>query len=339
MSLSLRNNLTSQYLEAATRLSPKQKRRRIVAYVESYDDIFFWRSVLSEFEDETRYFRVMLPSNSSLSKGKKMVLTSCLRSTQLGKNLIACVDSDYDYLLQDATDVSREMNTNPYIFQTYAYAIESYQCYAENLHDICVESTLNDHQVFDFPSYMREYSEIVYPLFVWNILLYRARMNNSFPMNVFCNVTIPPTIDIRKPKFSLDGLRLQVEKKIRELEHRLPQYVGQLDAMDKELQQLGVTPQTTYLFMKGHHIKENVVMKLVNPVCTQLRREREEQIRRLAQHRKQYENELSGYNHSATPVEVVMRKNDNYKDLFLYDWIREDIHNFLQDAEEGADNK
>ena len=69
MSLSLRNNLTSQYLEAATRLSPKQKRRRIVAYVESYDDIFFWRSVLSEFEDETRYFRVMLPSNSSLSKG------------------------------------------------------------------------------------------------------------------------------------------------------------------------------------------------------------------------------------------------------------------------------
>ena len=101
--------------------------------------------------------------------------------------------------------------------------------------------------------------------------------------------------------------------------------------MDKELQQLGVTPQTTYLFMKGHHIKENVVMRLVNPVCTQLRREREEQIRRLAQHRKQYENELSGNNHSATPVEVVMRKNDNYKDLFLYDWIREDIQNFLED--------
>ena len=154
-----------------------------------------WRSVLSEFEDDKRFFRVMLPSNSSLSKGKKMVLTSCLRSTQLGKNLIACVDSDYDYLLQDATDVSREMNTNPYIFQTYAYAIENYQCYAENLHDICVESTLNDHQVFDFSAYMHEYSEIVYPLFVWNIMLYRAHMNNSFPMNVFCNVTIPPTIE------------------------------------------------------------------------------------------------------------------------------------------------
>jgi len=333
MSLSLRNNLSSKYLEAASKLSPKQKRRRIIAYVESYDDIFFWRSVLSEFEDDTCYFRVMLPSNSTLSKGKKMVLTSCLRSTQLGRNLIACVDSDYDYLLQGASDTSHELNTNPYIFQTYAYAIENYQCYAENLHDICVESTLNDHQVFDFASYMREYSEIVYPLFVWNILLYREHMNNSFPMNVFCNNTIPPVIDIRKPKFSLDSLRLQVEKKLKELAGRLPQYVDKLEQMDEELRGLGVTPQTTYLFMKGHHIKENVVLKLVNPVCTQLRREREDQIRRLAQHRKQYENELSGYNHSATPIEVVMRKNDNYKDLFLYEWIREDIRRFLEDSE------
>ncbi|MBQ6037797.1 MAG: DUF4435 domain-containing protein [Bacteroidaceae bacterium] len=333
MSLSLRNNLSSQYLEAASKLSPRQKRRRIVAYVESYDDIFFWRSILSEFENETRYFRVMLPSNSSLSKGKKMVLTSCLRSTQLGKNLIACVDSDYDYLLQDSTDISREMNTNPYIFQTYTYAIENYQCYAENLHDICVESTLNDHQIFNFPAYMREYSEIVWPLFVWNILLYRHHMNNSFPMNVFCNITIPPTIDIRKPKFSLDALRLQVERKMDELATRLPQFVDKLEGMDEELQRLGVTPQYTYLFMKGHHIKENVVMKLVTPVCIQLRREREEQIRRLAQHRKQYENELSGYNNSASPVEVIMRKNDNYKDLFLYEWIREDIKQFLEECE------
>ena len=109
--------------------------------------------------------------------------------------------------------------------------------------------------------------------------------------------------------------------------------VDKLEGMDEELQRLGVTPQYTYLFMKGHHIKENVVMKLVNPVCVQLRREREDQIRRLAQHRKQYENELSGYNNSASPVEVIMRKNDNYKDLFLYEWIREDIRQFLMESE------
>ena len=332
MSLSLKHNLSSQYLEAASRLT-KHKRRRIIAYVESYDDISFWRSVLSEFENEERFFRVMLPSGNSLSKGKKMVLTNCFRNSQLGKNLIACVDSDYDYLMQGTTQVSKDLNTNPYILQTYAYAIENFQCYAESLHDSCVEATLNDHQIFDFPAYMRSYSEIVYPLFLWNIYLYRKGQNNSFPMNVFANCTMPQDIDIRRPQISLDYVRLHVSQKLNDLERRFPQYIEAVGNMDEEMRQLGVTPQTTYLFMKGHHIKENVVLKLLIPVCTALRREREDQIKRLAQHRQQYENELAGYNHASTSVEVILRKNDNYKDLFLYQWILEDVKHLLSEAE------
>ena len=52
----LRDNINSQYFEAANALKSKQARRRIVAYVESYDDIYFWRTVLSEFENDKRYF-------------------------------------------------------------------------------------------------------------------------------------------------------------------------------------------------------------------------------------------------------------------------------------------
>ena len=100
MSTSLRHNLTSAYLDAARKLSPKRARRRIVAYVESYDDIAFWRTLLSEFENEERYFQVMLPSATSLAKGKKMVLMNTLNTSELGRSLIACVDSDYDFLLQ-----------------------------------------------------------------------------------------------------------------------------------------------------------------------------------------------------------------------------------------------
>ena len=60
MPTSLRHNLTSAYLDAARKLSPKRARRRIVAYVESYDDIAFWRTLLEEFEDDEHYFQVML---------------------------------------------------------------------------------------------------------------------------------------------------------------------------------------------------------------------------------------------------------------------------------------
>ena len=41
-------------------------------------------------------FEVMLPSKTTLAKGKKSVLMNELGS-QLGQNMIACVDSDYDY--------------------------------------------------------------------------------------------------------------------------------------------------------------------------------------------------------------------------------------------------
>ena len=59
----LRDNLSSKYFEAGNRMTSRTARRRIVAYVESYDDIFFWRTILSSFENSTRYFQVMLPSS------------------------------------------------------------------------------------------------------------------------------------------------------------------------------------------------------------------------------------------------------------------------------------
>ena len=89
MATSLRHNLTSAYLDAAHKFSSKKGRRRIVAYVESYDDIAFWRTLLAEFENEERYFQVMLPSATSLAKGKKMVLMNTLNTTALGRSLIA----------------------------------------------------------------------------------------------------------------------------------------------------------------------------------------------------------------------------------------------------------
>ena len=45
----LTENLSSLYIGAANSLKPKQAKRKIVAYVESYDDISFWRSLLAEY--------------------------------------------------------------------------------------------------------------------------------------------------------------------------------------------------------------------------------------------------------------------------------------------------
>ena len=68
----LTDSLNSAYLGAAQRMRPRGSRRRIVAYVESFDDVLFWRGVLSHVEDKRVCFEVMLPSRTSLAKGKKV---------------------------------------------------------------------------------------------------------------------------------------------------------------------------------------------------------------------------------------------------------------------------
>ena len=182
----LSENLSSLYIGAANKLKPKCSRRKIIAYVESYDDISFWRTLLGEYENETRYFEVMLPSKTTLAKGKKSVLMNEL-GPQLGQNMIACVDSDYDYLLQGATHTSRYIINNKYVFHTYAYAIENYQCYAEALHEVCVMATLNDHPLVDFVAFMRMYSQIAYPLFIWSVWFYRKHNLSEFSLLDFCS--------------------------------------------------------------------------------------------------------------------------------------------------------
>lgn len=325
----LTENLSSLYIGAANSLKPKRARRKVVAYVESYEDISFWRSLLAEYENENLYFEVMLPSSNSLAKGKKTVLTNQL-GKQLGKNMIACVDSDYDYLLQGRTQTSQYINNNPYVFQTYAYAIENYHCYAEGLHEVCVTATLNDHSLIDFSAFMKLYSQIAYPLFIWSVWFYRKQNLSEFSLLDFCSYVKLEQVSTRHPEHSLEIMAKKVNRKLYELEQKHPAALNEIEEMKSEFQALGVTPENTYMFIQGHHIMDNVIMRLLVPVCTVLRREREQQIHELARHNIQLHNELVSYQRSQVEVELVIHKNSNYKNSPLYHMIQKDVEHFLQ---------
>lgn len=325
----LAENLSSLYIGAANKLKPKRARRKIIAYVESYDDVSFWRTLLSEYEDDTRYFEVMLPSRTTLAKGKKSVLMNEL-GAQLGQNMIACVDSDYDYLLQGATNTSRYIINNKYVFHTYAYAIENYQCYAEALHEVCVMATLNDHPLVDFVTFMRLYSQIAYPLFIWSVWFYRKHILSEFSLLDFCSYVKLEQVSVYHPERSLESMNRKVRRKLQELERRHPKALEEIEAMKEEFRDLGVHPDNTYMFIQGHHIMDNVVMKLLTPVCNALRRERETEIKELASHNMQFHNELTSYQRRQLGVEIVLRKHTSYKLSPLYRKLETDIERFLK---------
>lgn len=325
----LLDNVTSQYVEAANRLLPKRNRRRIVAFVESYDDVAFWRLLLDEFENGSRYFQIMLPCKCGLTKGKKSALRSCMEHIGLGKYMIACVDSDYDWLLQGATGTSAEIINNPYVIQTYTYAIENYRCYSGSLHNICVQCTLNDRRIIDFQAFMELYSVAVYPLFVWNVWFYRKRRHSEFSMQDMSIDIRIKSVDLRNPQNVIISVSNRVNRKIKYLKTNYPEAIPEIEALNEELKQMGVKENDTYLYLQGHSLVENVILRLLTPVCTKLRQERETDIRRLALHDQQYRNEISAYQHSQMDIAEALRKNTNYRDCELYDRMREDLNSFL----------
>lgn len=324
------DNISSRWVEAQNRLKPRKAARRIVAYVESYDDVSFWRDVLDEYETDQLHFDIMLPSINTLGKGKKVAMTH-----NLGPYMIACVDADYDWLMQGRTEVSRMVCDNPYVLHTYVYAIENYQCYASGLHQSVTRATLNDREILNLETWMEEFSRIVWPLFVWSVWSYRMGREGEFGISHLAEILTFHDVNINNPESSLEYMRHRVNKRINMLQQHFPEgkktYVPVREQLQREM---GITPETAYLYIQGHTLMDGIVLPLLTPVCNQLRREREHEINHKAVHEIQRQNELSCYTHNCQSVEVMMKKSTAYRKSAPYQLLRSDINRLI--GETGA---
>ena len=330
MAKRLTDNINSQYFEAINKMTPKKARRRIVVYVESYDDVFFWRSVLGRYEDDKLTFDIMLPSrNQHLDRGKKAAISNMLKG--VGRDMIACVDADYDYILQGSTEMSRQMLENPYIFHTYAYAIENFQCYAKGLHETCVMVTLNDHRIFNFERFLLSYSQTIWPLFVWHVVfLQRRKMTMHFDMCEFNKVVVLPSVRIQNPQWAIEYLSKKVRAKIFQLERRFPKLKDALPETERMLRDLGINDNNTYLYIQGHHLFDLVVSPVVQTVCDILRNEQENDIRDRAVHSEQARTEIACYENSLGKVKMMMKKNTYYQFSPEFQKILADVERYLK---------
>ena len=330
MAKRLTDNINSQYFEAINKMTPKKARRRIVVYVESYDDVFFWRSVLGRYEDDKLIFDIMLPSrNLHLDRGKKAAISNMLKG--VGRDMIACVDADYDYILQGATEMSRQMLENPYIFHTYAYAIENFQCYAKGLHETCVMVTLNDHRIFNFERFLLSYSQTIWPLFVWHVVfLQHRKMTMHFDMCEFNKVVVLPSVHIQNPKWAIEYLSKKVRAKMFQLERRFPKLKDALPETERMLRDLGINDNNTYLYIQGHHLFDLVVSPVVQTVCDILRNEQENDIRDRAVHSEQARTEIACYENSLGKVKMMMKKNTYYQFSPEFQKILADVERYLE---------
>lgn len=323
----LTQNITSQWQEAANRLRPKDSAHKVIAYVESYDDVAFWRDVLDDFETENIKFEIMLPSRGTLERGKKAAM-----SHNLGPYMIACVDADYDWLSNGRTPVSQQLCSSPFVLHTYVYSIENFRCYAPGLHKTCTRATLNDRELVDIEGFVTKYSQIVWPLFVWNVWACRMGRADEFNISSMTDVISYHDINIHKLEVALEYMQRRVNKYINILHQRFPEGKKTYKPLMQELLGMGLTPETTYLYIQGHGLMSGVIMPLLVPICTQLRRERERDIESHAVHDLQLQNEMSSYKHSTMSIEFALKKSTTFRKSEQYQWLTADITRLITEV-------
>ncbi len=301
--------------------------RRILAEVEGYEDVAFWRAILDPYESDELRFDISVPLSPTLAKGKKTLLG---RAEMCDANHIMCMDSDFDYLFSSQTADAKIINSSPYIFHTYVYSTENFLCYAPSLHNVCVKATKNDAKIFDFERFFEEYSRTIYPAFVWYAYSAHIATPNVFTLPAFKNTVRLGYVDIEQTGANtIAWLARQVARRIEALEKEYPAIAARLPEFEKVLRERGVTPENTYLFMHGHTLMDNVAVVVLEAVCAKLRLLSGERIRTSGCQGQALLNEQSNYTNSLFNVRDALLFNENYKDCFLYKRLQEDIRNFI----------
>jgi len=333
----IENYIASNRQNAFNALRLKSKPKEIRVYVESVSDIGFWYSILEPYEKKIPIkFRFSAYSND-LTTGKDN-LKKLFPET--GPYLIICLDSDYDYLIQ--SELAKTIKKNPYIFQTYAYAMENLKCYAENLNSLCVKATNSTDNKIDLSAFLKEYSQIIYLLLIWNIYFEFIKKPSEFSRDEFCKIVTfgdvtPDKCDISPSNYPE---KLNIIKKSVSIKLEIFTENNSFIAFSKQLNELGLNETNAYLFMQCHALYD-FISKFLIAICDALKIEHKTELNALAEKIKTKTdkgleeikielNEKTGhYFNSIIPVTFLLAANDKFTDCFLFKKITADIENYL----------
>ena len=301
--------------------------RVVKVFVEGYEDVAFWRGVFDCFSNPYLYFEISVPTRKDLPKGKKVLMSMIPESSE---RMLLCVDSDFDFLFNGATEQSRLIRDSRYMFHTYTYATENYLCYAPSLHNVCVRATKNDTRIFDFERFMADYSRIIYPLFLWYAYSAQQESEHIFTLADFRASVRLNFLEIEHNGLrTLAWLRRNVARRDQALRERHAEMIEPKRAFAEKLFRRGVTPENTYLFMHGHTLMDNVVIVLLNTVCEKLRELSIAKITASSKKGVALKNEMSNYTNSLRSIRDVLLDNENYTDCFLFRRLQCDIERYL----------
>lgn len=222
-------------------------------HLENKNDEIFWGKVLKHTYPEGK-FR-FISSSRSHTGNITCGCTQCLQYLDfLDEKFWIAIDSDYRYL-----DEQPFMRPENYVLQTYTYSFENHFCFADNLNLALQKAVYPKSVDFDFGSFLRDYSRIIYPLMVWQLYLnYIDRQ--AFPQSVFhrmLSVNVPMQFWKNNGEVILNVLRDRSKRFQNSMKRRYPD--ADYTWHEARCNELGVHRDNCYLYVRGHNLYDLIV--------------------------------------------------------------------------------
>ncbi|MFR9589727.1 MAG: hypothetical protein SNH66_02805, partial [Rikenellaceae bacterium] len=108
---------------------------------------------------------------------------------------------------------------------------------------------------------------------------------------------------------------------------------------EARITKMGITPETTYLYMHGHTLMDSVVMVILNVVCEKLRHLSTARIIGSSKKGTAFKNEMSNYTNSMRSIRDVLLDNENYTRCPLYKLLHKDLEQYIIETVIGMKNR
>lgn len=279
--------------------------------VEGKDDVDFWKKMFALHGFSPEFIYCTLNENAGVTTG----VSHCLKFKEWATpDFLVCIDSDYRYPTQDAS-----LAGQPCLLQTYTHSIENHYAHFDRLNAVCKEACTWENELFDFKTFQETYSENLYPLFLWHIE-HLLEPLPGYTSDDFLRCMNESHEGISKKEVASYAAKI-IDKLKKEVDRQTKIYASAYPDRHPEtrtarLAALGITPQHTLLFVRGHNLR--ILMEAVVDAVTDemLKREKEkmgndpDRIRALVVKRKRCRELFAGPPLSLTYPEIRRLSED-----------------------------
>jgi len=263
----------------------------IKAYVEGNRDKIFWSNIFEEFAPNLKIHFISEGGAQNVEKRIQMIND---------QYEIVCLDSDYHRYI-----IENERYNKSYVFQTYTYNIENFMCVPKHLNIICKETAQVNEIGFDFNIFLSNYSNAIYPLFVY--FIHYKRNNLEFPFNFERSIQVSKSCKIEN---NASEFIAELINQIAPIINKLSEHITEqkFNETKQYLQTLQIFENEIFLYLNGHDLKDIVIMVFLKHIVDGLIKNRFVELR-LIMDTLSREREINEYRKFLDHKEVVNESN------------------------------